>query len=58
VVECAGPWKSSGDWWRPAVEAGGWSREEWDLGLNDGGLYRAFSVEKQVQDWYLEGSYD
>jgi protein ImuB len=58
VVECAGPWKSSGDWWRPAVEAGGWSREEWDLGLNDGGLYRAFSVERQVQDWYLEGSYD
>jgi protein ImuB len=55
VVECAGPWKGSGEWFR---ESAAWSREEWDLGLNDGGLYRAFSVEAAARDWYLEGSYD
>lgn len=54
VVECAGPWKASGDWWLGAAPE--WAREEWDLGLNDGGLYRAFTTEEE--EWFLEGSYD
>ncbi len=53
VVECAGPWKASGEWFTPA---GAWAREEWDLGLNDGGLYRAFTTVER--EWFLEGSYD
>ena len=59
VARAAGPWRGSGDWWNQNV----WDREEWDLGLNDGGLYRAFSarsarVEEDRRDWFLEGSYD
>ena len=60
VVECAGPWKASGEWFTESP----WDREEWDLGLNDGGLYRAFSEksarreEEEEREWFLEGSYD
>lgn len=54
VVDCAGPWKASGDWWLGAASE--WAREEWDLGLNDGGIYRAFTNEDR--EWFLEGSYD
>lgn len=58
VVECAGPWKASGEWFTQNP----WDREEWDLGLNDGGLYRAFSARsarrEEERDWFLEGSYD
>ena len=58
VVECAGPWKASGEWFTSTP----WDREEWDLGLNDGGIYRAYSAKsvqrEQDRDWFLEGSYD
>jgi protein ImuB len=58
VVECAGPWKASGEWFTSAP----WDREEWDLGLNDGGIYRAYSAasprREQDREWFLEGSYD
>ncbi len=51
VVESAGPWRSSGDWWT----AGEWSRDEWDIALSDGGLYRLYCCPR---GWFLEGSYD
>lgn len=58
VVECAGPWKASGDWFTSVP----WDREEWDLGLNDGGIYRAYSARSarraEDREWFLEGSYD
>ena len=51
IVNIAGPWRSSGEWWRPDR----WSRDEWDLKLTDGALFRIFRAESQ---WFLEGSYD
>jgi protein ImuB len=44
VTHCAGPWRTSGEWWvEPgAGGAGPWDRDEWDVSLNDGAVYRVF----------------
>jgi protein ImuB len=52
VVECAGPWRASGDWWDVA-----WSREEWDVALADQGVYRLFR-DRLTERWFLEGELD
>jgi protein ImuB len=49
--DLAGPWRSSGDWWTPDP----WSRDEWDIALSDGGLYRLYC---DPAGWFVEGSYD
>lgn len=56
----AGPWPLSGDWWESAQR---WRREEWDVQLEDGSLYR-LSCHLEEDDspskrpaWYLEGVY-
>lgn len=51
VLEAAGPWRTSGDWWRRTA----WDRDEWDLLLSNGGLYRVY---RQSNSWHVEGSYD
>jgi len=51
IIQIAGPWRSSGDWWRPDP----WNRDEWDLALADGALYRIYRAEMR---WFLEGNYD
>ena len=51
VVEYAGPWRTTGDWW--TVDP--WHRDEWDVALSDGALYRLFC---SPNGWYVEGSYD
>jgi protein ImuB len=51
VIDLAGPWRSSGDWWTPDP----WSRDEWDIALSDGGLYRLYC---DPAGWFVEGSYD
>jgi protein ImuB len=53
VVELAGPWKTSGEWWAPTA----WTREEWDVALDDGALYRIYE-QPQTHDWYVHGVYD
>ncbi len=53
VVEMAGPWRSSGDWWR----SNAWSRDDWDVALTDGALYRLWR-DRQADEWFLEGRYD
>src|SRR5579872_1453997 len=51
VLTAAGPWRASGDWWTAAP----WDREEWDVELSNGGLYRVYSASSR---WFLEGMYD
>lgn len=53
VVDAAGPWRTSGGWWRQTV----WTRDEWDLALTDGGVYRVF-CELRSHGWFVEGVYD
>jgi len=51
VISSAGPWRTSGDWWT----ADPWARDEWDVALSDGALYRIYSEQGR---WFVEGSYD
>jgi protein ImuB len=53
VTAAAGPWRTSGDWWRTDE----WARDEWDVALHNGGIYRLF-CELATGRWYVEGSYD
>ncbi|MBV8572762.1 MAG: hypothetical protein JO319_19235 [Acidobacteriaceae bacterium] len=53
VMQSAGPWKTSGEWWTTTA----WSREEWDVALDDGGLYRIYQETPSGQ-WYVHGVYD
>ncbi len=53
VVRAAGPWKTSGEWWTVTA----WNREEWDVALDDGALYRIYR-EMPASDWYVHGVYD
>ncbi len=56
IVNIAGPWRSSGDWWRPPGD-GAWNRDEFDLLLSDGALYRLVR-DRAAGKWLLEGVYD
>jgi protein ImuB len=51
VIDLAGPWRTSGDWW--TLDA--WQRDDWDIALSDGALYRLCC---SPAGWFLEGSYD
>lgn len=53
VLRCAGPWRTSGEWWTSTA----WSREEWDVALDDGALYRIYQ-ETQTRSWFVGGVYD
>jgi protein ImuB len=53
VLESSGPWKTSGNWWSSGI----WRREEWDVGLDDGALYRLY-CELPTRRWYVHGIYD
>jgi len=53
VVALAGPWRTTGEWWAETE----WARDEWDVGLDDGALYRLYR-EHRTNDWFVEGVYD
>ncbi len=53
IVNIAGPWRSNGDWWKPDE----WNRDEFDLLLSDGALYRLVR-DRAARQWILEGAYD
>jgi protein ImuB len=59
VAMAKGPWRTSGEWWR---EDGAWNRDEWDIALESGALYRLFqeisSQETPGVRWFIDGSYD
>jgi protein ImuB len=53
VLESAGPWRTSGGWWREDA----WSRDEWDVALSDGALYLLYR-DRRGGEWFVEGTYD
>ncbi|HYL37958.1 MAG TPA: hypothetical protein VEV17_18730 [Bryobacteraceae bacterium] len=52
VLNAAGPWRTSGDWWTQTA----WNRDEWDITLTTGALYRIY--REPDQRWFIEGAYD
>lgn len=54
VVSLAGPWRLSGEWWRPADAL---QRDYYDVQLTDGGVYRLYFDSTRGQ-WFLDGVYD
>jgi protein ImuB len=54
IVQAAGPWRTSGEWWQ---EGQAWDRDEWDVAMADGTIYRLV-VERGVGQWFLEGMVD
>lgn len=59
-INCAsGPWRTSGDWWRPDV----WARDEWDIAVTDstakpGDVLCRIYRDVQSDRWFIEGIYD
>jgi protein ImuB len=56
VQVCAGPWRTSGQWWRTR-ESDGWDRDEWDVTLTDGATYRLFRA-RDTEQWFVDGVLD
>lgn len=50
ILECAGPYRSSGHWW----DLEEWQIEEWDVKL-EGGLFRLSRLNHR---WLVEGCYE
>jgi protein ImuB len=64
IVQAAGPWRTSGNWWdtpsprmMPDRSSEAWDRDEWDVAMTDGTVYRLV-VERGVGQWFLEGVVD
>ena len=68
VSRCAGPWRTSGEWWKRSAAAGasglealrgliGWNRDEWDVALSDGGVYRVFE-DLDTGRWFIDAVVD
>jgi protein ImuB len=53
VIVSAGPWRSSGDWWKTDV----WDCAEWDVLLKDGLLCRVLE-DLSTGRWFVTGYYD
>jgi protein ImuB len=59
VIRVSGPWRTSGDWWRPDV----WARDEWDLAVadsipNQSDMLCRIYRDLQSEEWFIEGMYD
>jgi protein ImuB len=84
VTRCAGPWRTSGEWWlgeasragRPGGAGGehsvssthqtypthathptSWNRDEWDVSLSDGAVYRIFQ-DRERDGWFIDAIVD
>jgi protein ImuB len=98
VVKCAGPWRTSGEWWSACGHAspstssgrgrasgdslepervgvgphareksapreskecrdGDWNRDEWDVALGDGAVYRIFQ-DRDTEGWFIDAIVD
>ena len=59
VINVAGPWRTTGDWWREDR----WARDEWDVAVESGALQRSTALYRLYRElasgtWFVEGSYD
>jgi protein ImuB len=59
VICVSGPWRTSGDWWRPDL----WVRDEWDIAVADSISKQSDVVcriyrDLRSDDWFVEGIYD
>ena len=56
VVELAGPWRTSGEWWTGE----GWARDEWDVALEEKNGVTLYRIYRNLDSgtWFVEGSYD
>ena len=52
VTACAGPWRTSGEWWKS-----NWDRDEWDVSLSDGAIYRLFR-DRDTDGWFMDAIVD
>jgi len=50
----AGPWRSSGEWWRLDET---WDHDEWDVELANGTICR-LTRDRLHDRWYVAGIYD
>ena len=55
VVQCAGPWRTSGNWWSASGTC--WHRDEWDVALSDGAVYRIFR-DRDTEGWFIDAIVD
>jgi protein ImuB len=55
VIACAGPWRTSGDWWTGEP----WDCEEWDIEIS-GAAGAVLRIHRDCRrgEWFVEGSYD
>jgi protein ImuB len=56
VRACAGPWRTSGAWWDLRKTAT-WDRDEWDVELTDGAVYRLVR-HRDTGRWEVDGIFD
>ncbi len=59
VVEVAGPWRTTGDWWRDDR----WARDEWDVAVElgkTGSQQAVYRIYRELNNgaWFVEGNYD
>ena len=56
IVDLAGPWRTTGDWWRDDR----WARDEWDVTIERLGQEAAYRIYRELrsQSWFVEGNYD
>jgi protein ImuB len=55
AAQVAGPWRSSGNWWRRDKTT--WDRDTWDIETREGTLQRV-SRNRFTKNWELDGTYD
>jgi protein ImuB len=54
ILEARGPWKLSGNWW----DRTRWETKEWDIALDNGGIYRIAQRTALQGQWEVVGVYD
>jgi protein ImuB len=57
VTHCAGPWRTSGHWWAAVLPLPPWDRDEWDVSLSDGAVYRVCR-DRDADRWFIDAIVD